>query len=185
MKVRKVLLAVGVSVVFGLAAYYFVSSETTEAPRQEAPPQDSNTIASMEGFKLIDQEFDRAKITITARRAALTTRRIHQFYRLAIGNVVEMDGPSFVMADPDGGQTAITGNKAVVDPAKKEVVFEGGCLVMAPDGAELRSELIVWKYARGYLDLKNGYTLKKGGHEYKGDRLTANLRLSGMDHKIF
>jgi len=178
-------------IILGAGLYYIgVEPETavgpTEKPTTDAAPHiDPNSSVSIEGFKLIDQEFDKTRMTVTARRAALTTRRIHRFYRLAIGNVVEMDAPSFVIADEKGGTTSITSTSAIVDPAKKEVFFTGGCVIKAPDGSELSSDTVQWKYAKGRLELKDGYTLKKGGHEKKGERFSADLRLNKLNDKLF
>jgi len=154
---------------------------TTSEPAEEAanslpPRQDENSIVTIEGFRYRDQEFDHARIEVTAKKASLVKRRF-RYFRTALGRVVEMEGPVFSVRDKDNGIIKISSRTAVVDHAKKEVFFSGDCKIITPDGHELSSENIEWEYAKGYVKLIGEYTLKKNGKETRGKDVYVDIGL--------
>jgi len=175
--IKTVLIIVLLAVVAFVADYLLESPDATIPAGQTAQAvRDGNAHVSIEGFRLIDQDFKKIRMEVTASRASLVNRRF-RYFRLALGNVVEMERPVVKIYDDAGGQTTITSEKATLDPAKKEVLFNGSCVVEAPDKARLTSDSVGWRYARGYLEVKGEYLLLRTGNETRGQNSLMDLGL--------
>jgi len=137
--------------------------------------KEGNTLVSIEGFRLLDNDFGKIRMEVAAKRAQLVNRRFRQF-RLAIGNVVEMERPEIKINNDSGGKTVITSERATLDPVKKAVLFEGGCVVTTP-GSRLRAESLAWKYSRGVIMVRGDYVLTKDGRDTGGRDISMDLGL--------
>ena len=153
-----------------------VKKQEPSAPVPSEEQREGNTLVSVEGFRLVDSDFSRIKMDISAKKAELIKRRFRHF-RLAIGNVIEMEKPVVKVYDDSGGRTVITGEKATLDPAKKVVLFIDGCKVDTPDGTRLKAGVLAWKYSRGFIEVRGDYLLTKDGTETAGRNGYLDLKL--------
>ena len=153
------------------------AAPSAPSPAVSEEEKAGNTLVSVEGFRMVDSDFNRIKMEVSARKAELVNRRFRQF-RLAIGNVVELEKPDIRVHDDSGGKTVITSAKATLDPAKKEILFVDGCTVSAPDGTRLTSDAAAWKYSRGFLEVRGEYVITRAGRETRGRNSYIDLGLN-------
>lgn len=142
------------------------SDEKPEARPEASPAMDNPADkVSIKGFRFLSQELGGTNIKVNAKKAVLTERHFRQF-RLALGNVVELDAPS-VEVTGDSGITKITSRNAVFDPARKLAIFTGDACVET-SARKLTAGVIGWRYRNGNFEVRAPYILTAKGGRTEG-----------------
>jgi hypothetical protein len=127
--------------------------------------------------ELVKHEFKDMDIDVSASSAAWTGHGTDK-PGVDLGRAMLLNEAEITARGLDGRVSVIRSATALIDPAGKKVVFEGGVVAEGPYNNTLKGERIIWRYDRDEIEAVDGFTLENGRGITNGTRCVTDIGFS-------
>lgn len=167
----------------GLAVAAFAIIKISPQPKSQ--PLFSQNVSApkplISGFSLTEYDSGNKTFTINAEKMFLRKKKISPFgFRVALGKSAQMDGVEIIFYKDNQPVSNLASQKATIDIAKKDIIFDGKPIMMTQDKRMLGADKITWDNSAKQLVAQGRCFIAAEGKIYNGKTINSDVELKNF-----
>lgn len=169
----------------GLGVAAFATIKISPQPKPQPQPFSAQDVSAskplISGFSLTEYDSGNKAFTINAEKMFLRKKKVRPFgFRVALGKSAQMDDVEIIFYKDNQAVSNLASQKATIDIAKKDIIFDGKPIMMTQDKRMLGADKITWNNSTKQLFAQGRCFLAAEGKIYNGKTINSDVELKNF-----